>query len=193
MHAGMIASLAAALSLTAGAAHAEIEKYTLDPAHTQVVFKVDRFGLSNTYGSFAEVSGELMLDEANPEKSSVRARIAVASLRSDNATREGHLKSDNWLDAAAFPEIIFVSTNVAPGDGETAKVTGDLTVHGVTKPVTLDVALKKIGTDPVSKKKAAGFSASASVNRHDFGVSIAEALIGAEVAIQIETLAIRAE
>ena len=184
------AALAASAFLTAEAVAAD--RYILDPEHTQVMFKADRFGLSNTFGSFAEVSGELMLDEAHPEKSTVTATIKVASLRSDNETREGHLKSDSWLDAESFPEITFASTNVVV-DGETAKVTGDLTVHGITKDVTLDVALKKIGTDPVSKKKAAGFSATASVNRHDYGVSIAQALIGADISIMIETLAISAD
>ncbi len=180
----------ACLAMTVNALAAD--RYTLDPAHTQVMFKADRFGLSNTYGSFAEISGDLLLDEAHPENSSVRAVIKAASLKSDNVTREEHLTGANWLDAASFPEITFISTKVEP-DGETAKITGDLTVHGVTKEVTLDATLVKIGTDPVSKKKAAGFSATASVNRHDFGVSIAEALIGPDVEITIETLAIAAE
>jgi polyisoprenoid-binding protein YceI len=190
MKSQFFACLAAGFALAAEA-HAA-DRYVIDPEHTQVVFKADRFGLSNTFGSFAEVSGELVLDETDPSKSSVRATIKVASLKSDNAIREDHLTSDRWLDATQFPEITFVSTKVEP-DGEAAKVTGDLTVHGVTKPVTLDVALKKIGTDPVSKKQAAGFSATASLNRHDFGVSIAGPLIGADVAIMIETLAIKAD
>jgi polyisoprenoid-binding protein YceI len=188
-----IVSLAlVALFILSGHAHAA-DRYVLDNAHTQVIFKADRFGLSNTFGSFADVSGELMLDEKNPEDSSVAATIRVASLRSDNDTREGHLKSGNWLDAEAFPEITFVSTGVEQVDETTAKVTGDLTVRGVTKSVTLDVTLKNMGPDPVSKRKAVGFSATTSLNRHDFGVSIAENLIGADVQIFIETLAIEAE
>jgi len=188
--AALAASFAASIFVSASA-HAA-DRYVLDNEHTQVLFKADRFGLSNTFGSFADVSGELMLDEAHPENSSVTATIKVASLRSDNDTRETHLKSGNWLDAEQFPDITFVSTSVVP-DGETAKVTGDLTVHGVTKQVTLDVTLKKIGTDPSKKKKAAGFSATTTVNRHDFGVSIAEALIGPEVGITIEALALSAD
>ena len=184
----LIASLAATLLMAAEVAAAD--RYVLDPAHTQVLFKADRFGLSNVFGTFAEVSGELMLDEENPENSSVRATINVASLRSDNDTREGHLKSANWLDAAAIPEITFVSTNVDRIDDSSATVTGNLMVHGVTKEVTLDVSLKNIGTDPVSKRKAVGFSATAMLNRHDYGVSIAEKLIGADVAVSIETLGI---
>lgn len=185
------AALAALFCLAGHAAAADA--YALDNAHTQVLFKADRFGLSNTFGSFADVSGELMLDEENPENSSVTATIKAASLRSDNDTREGHLKSGNWLDAEAFPEITFVSTAVEQIDETSAKVTGDLTVRGVTKPVTLDVKLKNMGADPVSKRKAVGFSATAIVNRHDFGVSIAENLIGADIEIFIEALAIAAE
>lgn len=188
----IIPAALAALFCLAGRALAA-DAYVLDNAHTQVLFKADRFGLSNTFGSFADVSGELMLDEENPANSSVAATIKTASLRSDNDTREGHLKSGNWLDAEAFPEITFVSTGVDQIDETSAKVTGDLTVRGVTKPVTLDVKLKNLGTDPVSKRKAVGFSATASVNRHDFGVSIAENLIGADIEIFIEALAIAAE
>ena len=190
MKACLVACLAAGFALAAEARAAD--RYVIDPGHTQVLFKADRFGLSNIFGIFAVLSGEILLDEADPSKSSVRAIIRAASLKSDNALREEHLTSERWLDAEQFPEITFVSTKVEP-DGETAKVTGDLTVHGVTKPVTLDVALKKIGTDPVSKRQAAGFSATTSVNRHDFGVTIAEPLIGADVAIMIETLAIKAD
>ncbi len=169
------------------------DRYVIDPVHTHVLFKTERFGLSNTIGSFSQITGELMLDEANPENSSVTATIDVASLRSDDATREGHLKGENWLDAAAYAEITFVSTGVEQIDAGSARVTGDLTVRGQTKPVTLDVTLNNIGTDPVSKRKAVGFSATARINRHDFGVSIAEKLIGADVEIIIETLAIAPE
>jgi len=169
------------------------DPYVIDNVHTHVLFKADRFGLSNTFGSFTDVSGELLLNEDNPENSSVTATIKVASLRSDNDTREDHLKSGDWLGAEAFPEITFASTSVERTGDDTARVTGDLTVHGETNPVTLDVLLKNIGADPVSKRKAVGFSATASVNRHDFGVSIAENLVGANVQIFIETLAIAPE
>lgn len=184
------ACIAACFSMTANTLAAD--RYLLDPAHTQVIFRVDRFGLSNIYGSFADISGELFLYETHPENSSVSAVIKTGSLKSDNAMREKHVAGGHWLDAENFPDITFISTKVDP-TGETAIITGDLTVHGVTRQVTLNAALKKISADPVSKKKAAGFSASTSVNRHDFGVSIAEALIGPDVEITIEALAIAAE
>jgi len=185
----MRAALISALVFCTGGGGAAADSYALDGAHTQVLFKADRFGLSNTFGSFADVSGELILDEDNPENSSVNATINVASLRSDDETREAHLKSARWLDADAFPTITFASSQVTLVDDETAKVKGVLRVKDISKDVTLDVSLKNIGTDPATKRKAVGFSARTVLNRHDFGVSTAEKLIGADVEIYIETLA----
>jgi polyisoprenoid-binding protein YceI len=169
------------------------EPYVIDGAHTQVLFKINRFGLSFVYGSFRDIGGEILLDEDNPENSSVTATIAVDSFSSDDDTREGHVKGELWLDAAQFPEITFTSTKVEQIDETHAKVTGDLSVHGVTRPVTLDVTLVNIGTEPSKKRKAVGFSAHGALNRHDFGVTTAEKLIGADVEIFIEALGVAPE
>lgn len=181
-----------ALSILAGSASAA-EPYVIDGAHTQVLFKINRFGLSFVYGSFRDIGGEILLDEDNPENSSVTAVIAVDSFSSDDDTREGHIKGGLWLDAAQFPEITFTSTKVEQIDETHAKVTGDLFVHGVTRPVTLDVALVNIGTEPSKKRKAVGFSAHGALNRHDYGVTTAEKLIGADLEIFIEALGVAPE
>lgn len=183
-------ALALVLGLLLAAPAQAADEYSLDPAHTHVMFKVERFGLSYTFGSFADVEGAVTLDETAPEKSSVIATINTASVDSDNATREEHLRGPYWFNAETYPEISFRSTRVERTGDKTARVTGDLSLHGVTKPVTLDVTLHGSGADPSTQRKGVGFSASGRVNRLDFGMTTAEALIGADVEIIIEALAL---
>lgn len=169
------------------------ETYVIDPAHSHVMFKVERFGLSNTIGGFVDVAGAVSLDKNAPEKSSVTATVKIASVDSNNAEREGHLRGPSWLDAEQFPLMTFTSTQVEQTGESTAKVTGDLTLHGVTRPLTLNVTLHKIGADPVSKREAAGFTATGSLKRGDFGMMTAQGLIGDAVEISIEALAVAGE
>jgi polyisoprenoid-binding protein YceI len=115
--------------------------------------------------------------------------IEVASLSSGNATRDEHLRSERWLDAAQFPTMRFQSTSVLPAGESAADVTGDLTLHGVTAPVTLHVTLNQFGPAPNNQRPAAGFSATGTVSRTVFGIATAPQLIGDEVTITIEALA----
>lgn len=180
--------LAAAL-LASGAANAEPVTYALDPAHTQVAFSIDRFGYNRVLGGFDAVAGEVVLDEANPSASSVRATIQVASVSSGNATRDEHLREPRWLNAAGFPAMEFRSTSVRLTGERTAEVVGDLTLLGQTHPVTLNVTLNQIGEAPNNRRQSAGFSATGSLSRAAFGSTLAANLIGDTVAIQIEALA----
>jgi polyisoprenoid-binding protein YceI len=183
---------AAALS-AAGAAFAEPVTYTLDPAHTQVAFTIDRFGFNRVLGRFEDVSGELVLDEANPANSSVRATIQVASVDSGNDTRDGHLRGERWLNAAQFPTIEFRSTSVRLTGERTADVAGELTLLGQTHPVTLNVTLNHIGGPPnAPQRRSAGFSATGSLTRSTWGSATAQApnMIGDAVSITIEALAV---
>lgn len=189
LFAGAALAAAGAVSDPAFAA----DDYLIDGAHTQLMFEVDRFGFTNTIGTFAEVEGVIRLDEKKPAKSSVEATIKVASVKSDNEEREGHVKGPHWLDAEKFPVMTFKSTGVVLEGEDAAKVTGDLTLHGVTAPVTLDVKLRKIGDDPVTNRKAAGFSVRGSLDRTAFGINTATGLIGTEVTILIEALGVQAE
>lgn len=182
----------AAAFAASGAAFAA-DEYIIDGAHTQVMFEVDRFGFTNTIGTFAEVEGVIRLDEKKPAKSSVEAMIKVASVKSDNEEREGHVKGPYWLDAEKFPVMTFKSTEVVLEGEDAAKVTGLLNLHGVEAPVTLDVKLRKIGSDPVTNRKAAGFSVRGSLDRTAFGINTAAGLIGTEVTILIEALGVQAE
>jgi len=177
------------LSAPLAQAQAPAARYVLDPAHTQVAFSIERFGFNRVLGRFEKVTGEVMLDQANPARSSVNATIETASVSAGDATRDEHLRGERWLDVARYPTMTFRSTSVKPTGPQTAEVIGDLTLHGQTKPVTLTVTLNKLGNSPSNNFASAGFSATGVVSRAAFGIAIAPQLIGDEVRITIEALA----
>lgn len=182
--------LAAALALAATPALAAPVAYTIDPTHTQTTFEVDRFGFTTIFGAFTEAEGTIWIDEADPKASRVEATVKTASLVAGYATREEHLKGDGWLNAAAHPIITFKSTKTVPTGKDTADVTGDFTLNGVTKPVTFKVKLNKIGPAGSSAKQTAGFTITGEIVRADFGVTRAGGMIGDKVPVRIEALAV---
>ena len=184
--------LAAVLALTAAPALAAPVAYTIDASHTQTTFQVDRFGFTTILGAFTASSGVIWIDEADPAASRVEAQVTVASLYAGDPTREDHVKGERWLNGAANPLITFKSTGVVPTGPDTADVTGDFTLNGVTKPVTLKVKLNKIGKAPGSGKQSAGFTITGSIHRRDFniGAALPAGLIGEDVPIRIEALAV---
>jgi len=188
----LLATLIAGAALTAAAAPAFAAEvaYTLDPAHTETTFVVDRFGFTSVIGIFAKSEGTIWLDEAAPENSRVEATVTVDSLLSGDPTRDQHVKGERWLNAAKNPTMTFKSTKVEKTGDMTAKVTGDMTIMGVTQPAVLDVKLNKIGTAPNNQKKQAGFTITGTVSRKAFGSAGAAGIIGDAVAIRIETLAV---
>lgn len=179
----------AAALFAAGAAQAEPVTYTLDPAHTQVGFTIDRFGFNRVIGLFDTVSGELVLDEANPANSSVHAVVQIASVDSGNDTRDSHLREQRWLNATQFPTMEFRSTSVRLTGERTAEVTGNLTLLGQTHPLTLNVTLNNIGPAPNNQRPTAGFSATGTLSRAAWGSATGAQVIGDSVSIQIEALA----
>lgn len=181
---------AAMFAAVASTAHAQPVRYEIDPAHTQVAFRIDRFGFNSVLGQFDQISGEIIIDQSNPAQSSVNAVIQVASVSSGNATRDEHLREPRWLNAAQFPTIEFRSTNVRLIDATTAEVTGNLTLLGQTHPVTLNVRLNRIGALPSNQRQAAGFSATGRLNRSVWGSTTGPNLIGDAVTIEIEALAV---
>lgn len=184
--------LAAVLAFVAAPALAAPLAYTIDPAHTQTTFQVDRFGFTTVLGAFTTASGTIWIDQADPANSRVEAQVTVASLYAGDPTREDHVKGERWLNAAANPLITFKSTRVVPTGPDTADVTGDFTLNGVTKSVVFKVKLNKIGKAPGSGKPSAGFSITGSVHRRDFnvGAAVPAGLIGEDVPIRIEALAV---
>lgn len=185
----MRAFVFAAALLAAGAAYAEPVTYPLDPAHTQVAFSIDRFGFNRVLGLFEDVTGEVVLDEANPANSSVHATIQVASIDAGHDRRDEHLREPRWLNAAQFPTMEFRSTSVRLTGERTAEVIGNLSLLGQTHPVTLNVTLNNLGPAPNNQRRTAGFSATGTLNRSAWGSATGQNMIGDTVSIRIEALA----
>ena len=188
----LLATLIASAALTTAAAPAFAAEvaYKLDPAHTETTFVIDRFGFTSVIGIFAKSEGTIWLDEAAPDKSRVEATVTVDSLFTGDPTRNDHIKGERWLNAAKNPTMTFKSTKVEKTGDATAKVTGDMTIMGVTQPVVLDVKLNKIGSAPNNQKRQAGFTITGQVSRKAFGSAGAAGVIGDAVNIRIETLAV---
>ncbi len=161
------------------------DKYTLDPSHSAVTFHISHFGFSNPSGKWY-VTGNLLLDEKKPQDSKVDVTIQVADMVTGNSELDKHLKSDNFFDVKKYPTATFVSDKINITGKKTAKVHGILTVHGVSKPVTLDVTLNKSGVNPIHEKQTVGFTASTKLKRSDFNMNTLLPGLGDEVKINIE-------
>ena len=162
------------------------DTWNLDPAHTQVAFSVKHLMISTVRGEFTRTAGKVVLDEADITRSSVEATIDIASINTREEKRDAHLRSPEFFDVAKFPTMTFKSTKVEK-HGAGLKVTGDLTMHGVTRPVVLDVTgpTKEI-KDPWGLARR-GVSATAKLNRKDFGVSYGpDAVVSDMVTITID-------
>jgi polyisoprenoid-binding protein YceI len=165
--------------------------YTIDPAHSTAGFKVRHLMVANVRGEFSNVTGTVVFDADSPANSSVNAVIDATTIHTRDEQRDTHLKSQDFLDTAKFPTLTFVSKKIAGGGGE-YKVTGDLTIHGVTKEVVLDVeGPAPEAKDPWGNVKS-GASATTKINRKDFGLGWNVALetggvlVGEEIAIHLE-------
>ncbi len=181
---------AALLVLYSQDSRAEGVVYDIDPDHSQVTFKVKHLGISNVRGSFDLFNGSYSFDEENPGNSIVETEIVASSINTNKKKRDDHLKSDEFLDVEKFPSITFKSKEVK-GSGDDLQIVGDLTIHGVTKEVTLDTDYEGSVTDPWGNKRSA-FTASTEVNRKDFDMTWNKALeaggflVGDEIKITIE-------
>jgi polyisoprenoid-binding protein YceI len=155
--------------------------YSVEPYHTRVLFSVSHLGFTTWYGEFTKVSGTLNLMPKDVAKSTLEIHIPVASVSTSNAKLDGELKSADWLDATQFPEIVFKSDKITKTGKDTGEVTGTLTFHGVTKPVTLAVKFNAAGVNFLDKKYTTGFEVSGKIKRSDFGVKTYLPAIGDEV------------
>ena len=165
--------------------------YTIDPAHSTAGFKVRHLMVANVRGEFSGVTGTVVFDAGAPENSRVEARIDATTIHTRDEQRDAHLKSADFLDVEKFPAIAFVSKKITGAGGEW-KVTGDLTIHGVTKEVTLDVeGLAPEAKDPWGNVKS-GASAVTKISRKEFGMEFNMVLetggvmVGDEIAITLE-------
>lgn len=174
------------LAAAATASPALAAPYVIDAGHTHVGFKVSHLGFSDTYGTFNNVAGTIELDRDNPEKSSVEVDIKTASIDTNHEKRDEHLRGPDFFNVEKFPDMTFKSTKVERTGEKTAKVTGNLTMMGVTKPVTLDTTLLAAGPYPMDKSiTAAGFNATTTIKRSDFGMTTYVPMISDEVEITI--------
>ena len=169
-----------------------ITTWKLDPAHSVAEFKVKHMMISNVKGSFSGLSGSLQLDESDYTHSKIEASVPVASLSTGDAQRDGHVKSADFLDAEKYPAITFKSTNIDSEGGADYSVTGELTLHGVTKSVTFAVeGVSEPTKDPWGNHRI-GLSATTKIKRKDFGLIWNSALetggvlVGEEVTINLE-------
>ena len=161
--------------------------YKLDPGHTNVLFSWNHFGFSNPTANLGLGEGTLVFDEKDAAKSSVEVTLPLANLDTHVTKLDEHLKKPDFFDADKFPTVTFKSTKVQSLGGGKYKVTGDLTVHGVTKPVVLDAKLNKSGVHPMLKVQTVGFDATTTVKRSDFGMGAYVPNVSDEIKIHITT------
>lgn len=164
--------------------------YKMDPSHTDVIASWSHFGFSNPIAHFGDVDGSITYDADNVGQSSVNVTIPLNGMESHVAAFNEHLRSEDFFDAEQFPVITFASTKVEAAGSDKLRVAGDLTVHGVTRPVVLDVTINKIGEQPMAKRPAAGFDASTTIKRSDFGMAKYAPNVSDQVQIRITTEAV---
>ncbi|GAA4763832.1 YceI family protein [Stakelama sediminis] len=143
--------------------------YSVDPDHTQAIFTVDHMGFTPLSGMIAGAKGALTIDPAHPGQAKVDVTFDVNNIEGGVEEFTHHLKTPDFFDAEKYPTIHFVSTKVV-ASGTHATITGNLTIHGVTKPVTLDATFMGAGTNPMNKKGYIGFYGKTTIRRSDFGV-----------------------
>jgi polyisoprenoid-binding protein YceI len=167
-----------------------VTTWRTDPAHVDIQFSAKHMMVTTVRGKFAEVDGSLTLDEADPTASSGSFTVRAASLTTGNDQRDGHLRSADFFDAEAYPEITFVSTAVTPKRGNDYAVTGDLTIRGTTRPITFDVEF--LGLYDGFQGRRAGFHATTALNREDWGLTwnvtleTGGWLVGKEIKLEID-------
>jgi polyisoprenoid-binding protein YceI len=165
--------------------------YAVEPRHTRVLFSVLHFGYTHYYGDFTGASGTLDIDPKHVDAAQVNVSLPASSISTTNAQLDGELKGSSWFDAAKYPNITFVSRHVTQTGPKTAQVEGDLTLHGVTHPVTLDVSFNAAGLNPLDRQYTIGFDATGTIKRSDYGVKAFVPLISDDVAIIISAAFVR--
>ncbi len=174
------------------AAAAAPEHYQLNRPHTQILFSVNHLGFSNSQGKFLDYDGSFTFDPQDWSKSAVKVAIRTASLDMGDYDWEKHLKSKDFFNVSQFPEMTFTSTRVEKTGTNTGRIYGDLTLLGVTRPVTLEVKFNKAGEFPMKKGiYEAGFSATAVIKRSEFGMKFAVPLVGDDVHVHLEVEGVR--
>jgi polyisoprenoid-binding protein YceI len=164
---------------------AATEQYTLDPAHSYVLWHANHFGFSNPSGKWM-VEGSLDFDKNNFQNSKINVKIPVNKLVTAIADLDKHLKAKLFFDTQQFPLATFVSDKIEKSSDKSMKIMGTLTIKGISKPVTLNAIINKIGVNPITEKETIGFSGHTQINRSEFGITTLLPDISDEVKIDIE-------
>ncbi|HEX2526307.1 MAG TPA: YceI family protein [Geminicoccus sp.] len=190
----LIGVVALCLWLAPATGYAE-NRWRLDPDHTTVMFEAPHIGYARIFGFFQRVQGELIFDETTRSLTSLRVKVDVDSVFTNDVKRDRHLRSADFLDANSHPVAEFVMTDADPMSDRTGQIIGDLTLRGVTRQVTLDVTLNRIGPYPFGTNYVLGASLTTIIKRSDFGSTYAlqEGWIPDEIPVRIEVEAIREE
>ena len=190
----MIRRLAFVAALALVAAPLYATTYTIEPDYTQAVFRWNHLGFSNPAAQFSQGQGTLEFDPAAPTRASVQVTIPLSSLNTGVPALDEHLRSEDFFEVAKFPTASFRSTRVEPGMGkDRLKVTGELNLHGVTRPVTLDVVVLKVGSNPRTQLATVGFEATTTLKRSDFGLGAFVPQVSDEIRLQITSQGVEAK
>ena len=184
---------AAALASVPAMAAAEPEKYVLDASHSQIVFSYEHLGYSTTWGMFSGFGGEISFDRNNPASSSVNVSFPVTTMITGWEERFNHFMAPDFFDAADDELVTFTSTAIKVTGDNSAEITGELTLNGITNSVVLDAVMNQAGEHPMAKRPWLGFSATTSILRSDFGVGNFAPFVSDEVKIQISVEAMKAD
>lgn len=183
--------VALAAGVTFSGAQAATDKYVIDKPHTQIIFIADHLGFSHSVGKFTDYAGGFIFDTVDPAKSSAEITINTASVELNDTKWNDHMKNADFFNVEKFPTMTFKSTKIEKTGEKTGKITGDLTLLGVTKPVTLDVVHNNSARHPFSGKFVSGFSATGKIKRSDFGMNYGLPAIGDDVTLMIEVEGLR--
>ncbi|RIX27118.1 YceI family protein [Sphingomonas edaphi] len=160
--------------------------YVLDPAHGKITWSVDHMGFSTYVGQFTDVTANLDLDVRNPAASKLDASVKTDSVGTFHEGLDKHLKTADFLDTAKFPTAQFRATGIRLVDRDSAKISGNLTLHGITKPIVIDADFNQAGINPVDKRYSLGFDGEAKIKRSEFGINYGLPLLGNEITLHLE-------
>ena len=180
-------SLGLAVAIASSVTLAAPVDYKIDPTHTATVFSWNHFGFSTPSANFTDIQGVIKVDNAKPSNSSVDVIIPISSVNTNVPALDKEFQEEAWFNAAKYPNITFKSAKVETKDKKHFKITGNLTVKGVTKPVVLDAVLNKQGEHPMAKVPAIGFNATTSFDRSAFGIGNYVPNVGDKITVNITT------
>lgn len=162
------------------------ETYQLEKTHVDLLFSINHAGFTEKHGSFRDLDATLKYDVDKPDNSQINVTVKTDSVDTGYPARDADLKSEKFLDVAKYPDMRFISTKVTREADQTLLIEGELTLHGVTKPLTLRARLNKAAPNPFDKRPTLGFSATGSLKRSDYGITTYVPIIGDVVTIAID-------